>query len=164
MSPESDWDSSSMDSRPSGFNDGAEAILMNANFEIDAPGGGEEDNQSGSSPESHKGCQRHDGHGQGAPALEPLNGNLGNIDESSLKRKMRDENETLHIRDITNAWEASVPAIELPPSKRMKLDKPSESFEERLARSRVKIVQEVFLVLKALDRIKELLDEQTCDL
>jgi hypothetical protein len=43
----------------------------------------------------------------------------------------------------------------------MKLDKTSESFEGRLARSRVKIVQEVAFVLKALDRIKLLLDEQT---
>jgi hypothetical protein len=56
-----------------------------------------------------------------------------------------------------------VPATEHPPSKRMKLDKPSESFEERLARSRAKILQQIGFVLEALDRIQDLLDEQTSD-
>jgi hypothetical protein len=45
----------------------------------------------------------------------------------------------------------------------MKLDKPSESFEERLARSRAKILQQIGFVLEALDRIQDLLDEQTSD-
>lgn len=66
MLSDSDWNSHSMDSHSSNFNDQAEAILMNANFEIDAPRGGEEDNQLGSTSESHKGCQRNYGHGQGA--------------------------------------------------------------------------------------------------
>jgi hypothetical protein len=69
MSLDSDSDSRSMDSRPSDFNDGAEVILTNADFKIEAPRTGEEANQSRSStPESHKNfCDNYQGHGQGAP-------------------------------------------------------------------------------------------------
>jgi hypothetical protein len=64
-----DFDSRSMDSRPSDFNDGAEDILMNADFKIEAPRRGEEDNRSRcSTPESHRNsCLGGQGHGQGAP-------------------------------------------------------------------------------------------------
>ncbi|KAG1862612.1 hypothetical protein F4604DRAFT_1683762 [Suillus subluteus] len=69
MSLDSDWDSHSMDSRPSDFNNGAEVILMNADFEIEAPRRDEEDNRSRCSTlESHrKYCHEYHGHGQGAP-------------------------------------------------------------------------------------------------
>jgi hypothetical protein len=65
MSLDSDWDSRSVDSCPSDFNDGAEDILLDANFKV--PSRGEEDNQSlCSTPESHKNCHEYNAHGQGA--------------------------------------------------------------------------------------------------
>ncbi|KAG1787337.1 uncharacterized protein HD556DRAFT_1312799 [Suillus plorans] len=51
--------SSDNSSRPSDFNDGAEAILMNTDF-------GFEDHSGRSTPESHIGCPGY-GHGQGGP-------------------------------------------------------------------------------------------------
>ncbi|KAG1782334.1 hypothetical protein EV702DRAFT_1192006 [Suillus placidus] len=80
---------------------------------------------------------------------------FGDINGPSLKRKIRDENDTLHsFRDITNVGEASVPNIKLPPSKQRKLCGQSESFEERLTRSLAKIAQEVVVLTEALVRIK----------
>ncbi|KAG1898640.1 uncharacterized protein F5891DRAFT_981787 [Suillus fuscotomentosus] len=55
----SDCDTLSNDSRPSDFNDGLEAILANADLF--------ENHSNRSTPESHQGCTRHPGHGQGAP-------------------------------------------------------------------------------------------------
>lgn len=58
-----------MDSRPSDFNDGAEDILMNNSFKIEAQRGNEGDDQSRcSTPESHKDtCDGFGVGGQGAP-------------------------------------------------------------------------------------------------
>ncbi|KAG2120576.1 uncharacterized protein F5147DRAFT_647051 [Suillus discolor] len=55
----SDSDTLSHDSRPSNFNDGAEAILANAILF--------ENRSNRSTPESHWGCTRCPGHGQSAP-------------------------------------------------------------------------------------------------
>ncbi|KAG1754683.1 hypothetical protein EDD22DRAFT_844773 [Suillus occidentalis] len=191
MTLDSDWDSRSMDSRPSDFNDGAEVLLTNADFEIEAPRTGEEANQSRSStPESHKNfCNNYQGHGQGATVYscgcyrykdmarykcpEPLpsdleqasetgNGDSDVIGALSLKRKILHGNDTAHSisRDITTVWEVSVPGIELPQSKRRKLERQSESFEEGPPRSLIKVAKEVVALGEALLRMKEDLDGQ----
>ncbi|KAG1760682.1 hypothetical protein EDD22DRAFT_954766 [Suillus occidentalis] len=116
MSLDSDWDSC-----PSDFNDGAEDILLDANFKV--PKRGEEVNQSPcSTPESHKNCHEYNVHGQGAsvyscgcykyremtrykyrePSPSPSdlqqasksgNGDSGDIHALSLKRKISDEDD-----------------------------------------------------------------------
>ncbi|KAG2091710.1 hypothetical protein BD769DRAFT_1395571 [Suillus cothurnatus] len=159
----SDFNSRSMDSRPSDFNDGAEEILMNTSFEIEAPGQNEGDDRSGcTTPESHKdSCHGYGAFGQGAPIIrdkypEPSppdleqtsdssNDNPGNINVLSPKRKIRDEDDTLRsvFQDITNVQVASVPAIELLPLKRRKFGKQSELFEGGLVRFLAKVVQEI---------------------
>ncbi|KAG2035447.1 hypothetical protein BDR03DRAFT_1012621 [Suillus americanus] len=191
MTSDSDWDSRSMDSRPSNFNDGAEAILMNTDFNIEAPRGGKGDDQSRcSTPESHKDCQEHNGHGQGGPvyscgcynygalernkylklllpeleqALESSNSDPGNNSVSSPKRKIHDENDTLRnfFQDITDVRAASVPVIELPPSKRTKLGRKSKLFKGELTQSIAKVAQEIVVVREALGRIKENIDQQS---
>lgn len=55
----SDSDTISNDSRSSDYNDGLEAILANAELF--------ENRSNRSTPESHWGCTRYYGHGQGAP-------------------------------------------------------------------------------------------------
>ncbi|KAG1883548.1 uncharacterized protein F5891DRAFT_990650 [Suillus fuscotomentosus] len=185
MTSDSDWDSRSMDSRPSDFNDGAEDILMNNSFKIEAQRGNEGDDQSRcSTPESHKdSCNGFGVGGQGAPVyscgcynyeetrrykypspshpdLETLNsGNHDhkNVDVLSSKRKIRDENDTPRslFRDVTNAQVASVPASEPPPSKRKKLGTQSELFEGGLVQSLAKVTEEVAVMRKALGKIKE---------
>ncbi|KAG1855141.1 hypothetical protein C8R48DRAFT_675440 [Suillus tomentosus] len=182
MTSDSDWDSRSVDSRPSDFNDGAEAILMNTSFKMETPNG--DDQSRGSTPESHKDCHEYPGHGQGAPvyscscykyremerykflkysppdpehALESGNDNPIIIDVLNAKRKIRDENDnTLHssFQDITNVQAASVPVIELPPAKRRKLRRQSELSERK---SLAKVAQEIAVVREALGRIQEIL-------
>lgn len=62
--------------------------------------------------------------------------------------------------NITNVQAAaSVPAIELPPSKRRKLGR-HEPLDGILTQSLARIVQEVVLLSEALIRIKEVLDMQ----
>ncbi|KAG2135841.1 hypothetical protein DEU56DRAFT_913226 [Suillus clintonianus] len=190
MSSDSDWDSHSMDSRPSDFNDGAEAILMNTSFKIEALEGGEGDNLSRcSTPESHKDCHGYNSNGQGAPvyscgcykysemeryknppshpdleqALESGNDDPDNIDVLSPKRKTCNEDDTPRnfFQDITNMRAASMPAIELPPLKRRKLESQSKLFEGGLTQSLAQVAQEVAVVREALGRIKEDLGRQS---
>ncbi|KAG1863505.1 hypothetical protein C8R48DRAFT_773560 [Suillus tomentosus] len=185
MSLDSDWDSRSMDSRPSDFNDGAEAILMNASIEIEIPTG--DDQSRGSTPESHKDCHEYRAYGQGAPvyscgcyryremerykvlklsppdleqALESGDGDFEDVDGLGLKRKIRNENDTVHS-DITNVRAASGPATKLPPSKRRNLGRQSESFKGELTQSLGKIAHEFVVLGGALVGIKEVLDKQS---
>jgi hypothetical protein len=68
MAFDSDWDSRSVDSRPSDFNDGAEAILMNTDLMIEAHRGREGDDRC-TTPEGHIDYDyQYAAHGQGAPA------------------------------------------------------------------------------------------------
>ncbi|KAG1848142.1 hypothetical protein C8R48DRAFT_677346 [Suillus tomentosus] len=167
----SDYSShSTNDSRPSDFNDGAEAILMNTDF-------GFEDCSRRSTPESHFGCHGY-GHGQGGPVyscgcykhdcngfgrfqsepsspdteqacqladakfraehpelLEAQGGDHNNADAPCSKRKWSEDD-----GDVTNMRATSVPIVELPPKKRTRIERKSESFE---GESLAKIMQEV---------------------
>ncbi|KAG1896063.1 uncharacterized protein F5891DRAFT_983766 [Suillus fuscotomentosus] len=126
MSLDSDWDSRSMDSHPSDFNDGAEAILMNTSIEIEIPTG--DDQSRGSTPESHKDCHEYYVYGQGAPvyscgcyryremerykvlklsppdleqALESGDGDFEDVNGLGLKRKIRNENDR-HYQHVSS--------------------------------------------------------------
>jgi hypothetical protein len=61
-------------------------------------------------------------------------------------------------------WEASVPDIIFPPSKRRKLLRQSESLKEEPTRDLIKIAKEVVVLGEALVRIKEVLHGQTTTL
>ncbi|KAG1759738.1 hypothetical protein EDD22DRAFT_849043 [Suillus occidentalis] len=200
MSLDSDWDSRSIDSRRSDFNDGAEAILMNADFKIEAPRG-EEDNRSRcSTPESHRNsCHGYHGYGQGAlvyscgcykykemarykypePEPEPEPSNLEQASEvgggdddskgigaSSLKWKILHEDDIVHSisRDITAMSEALLPDTKLPPSKRRKLGRQFELFEEVPTQDLIKLAKEVVILGEALVRMKEVLHGQSTTL
>jgi hypothetical protein len=65
------------------------------------------------------------------------------------------------FQDITDVRAASVPVIELPPSKRTKLGRKSELFKGELTQSMAKVAQEIAVVREALGRIKENIDQQS---
>ncbi|KAG2749136.1 hypothetical protein P692DRAFT_20874197 [Suillus brevipes Sb2] len=192
MASDSDSDSRSVDSRPSIFNDGAEAILADTIFKVEAPSGREGDNQSRSStPESHKDCKGN-AHGQGAPVyscgcykykrmdsyqyfnqpqspyqpLEFSDSDPGDIVALSPKRKIRDDNDTLSnvFQDITNVRAASEPVIKLRPSKRRKLVIHSELLEGGLAQSLAEVAHEIAAMRESLDRVKKVLVGKACNL
>ncbi|KAG1902234.1 uncharacterized protein F5891DRAFT_978936 [Suillus fuscotomentosus] len=180
MTFNSDSDSCSMDSHSSDFNDGAEVILMDADFKIEAPGGGEGDSQSRSStPESHKDCggPEYCAYGQGCHAYSCGCYNYREmerykylklsppdlVEQCVLSFFINPVNEvlttaqTLHSssRDITDMQTGSVPDIKLPLSKCRKLGEQSESFKGGLAQSLVEIRQEVVVLGEALIKVKK---------
>ncbi|KAG1770765.1 hypothetical protein EDD22DRAFT_843113 [Suillus occidentalis] len=181
MSPNTDWDSRSMDYRLFDFTEEDEDILINADFK--APGGGEGGSQSRSStPESHKNCHGYNAHGQSAPTyscgcykykelerykclelsppdleqvVESGNGDFGEVDVLNLKQKIRDENDENSFHDITDMQTKSVPDTKLPPSKCRKLGEQSESSEEGVTRHLIELAKEIVVLGEGLLKAKE---------
>lgn len=68
------------------------------------------------------------------------------------------------FQDTTNVRAASVPVIELRPSKRRKLGRRSELLEGGLAQSLAEVADEIAVMRESLDRIKKVLVGKACNL
>ncbi|KAG1736180.1 hypothetical protein EDD22DRAFT_852292 [Suillus occidentalis] len=173
MASDSDSGPRSVSSHPSDFNDGAEAILVDTIFKVEAPSGREGDNQSRSStPESHKDCKYYNAHGQAAPVYSCGCYKYKKMDrfeyfnQPQSPYQIRDDNDTLSnvFQDITNVQAASEPVIKLRPLKRRKLGIHSELLEGGLAQSLAEVAHEIAAMRESLDRVKNVLVGKACNL
>ncbi|KAG1907713.1 uncharacterized protein F5891DRAFT_974374 [Suillus fuscotomentosus] len=143
----SDCDTHTNDSRPSDFNDGADAILAYANFKFEG--------SRRSTPESHFGCPGS-AHGQGAPVYSCGCYKYNILERFKPSPSPPDNEQAFQLADEFGAEQpkpiprnfgqdvraTSVPVVELqPPVKHRKIERKFELFEGESALA--KVMQEV---------------------